>query len=91
MRTLKLRQALLLTATAATLAGAAGLASAAPRSVDPYLDGAATAQRADMVSQSANPHGPRDPYTDGGGNISPRDVYVDASRNGPRDPFTDGA
>ena len=87
MRTLK--QALLLTATAATLAGAAGLASAAPRSVDPYLDGAVASQGAGVFS-AGTVHRPRDPYTDGG-NIGPRDVYTDGARNGPRDPFTDGA
>ena len=76
MRTLK--QALLATALAATLGGVASLASAAPRSVDPYLDGAATGQARDVYTQGANALGPRDPFTDG-------------ARNGERDAFSDGA
>ncbi len=76
MRTLK--QALLATALAATLGGVASLASAAPRSADPYLDGAATAQARDIYTQGASKLGPRDPFTDG-------------ARNGTRDAFSDGA
>ncbi|NUA30917.1 hypothetical protein [Cupriavidus basilensis] len=88
MRTLK--QALLATALAATLGGAASLASAAPRSVDPYLDGAATGQARDSDTQGANKLGPRDPFTDGA-RSGTRDPFTDGARNGTRDSFSDGA
>lgn len=80
MRTIK--QALLYTALTATLASAAGLANAAPRSADPYTDGGRSI------------HEPRSPYTDGGFSATgKRDVYTDGafSATGKRDVFTDGA
>ncbi|GAB7542085.1 hypothetical protein [Cupriavidus sp. 8B] len=89
MRTLK--QALLAAALAATLGGVASLASAAPRSVDPYLDGAATTSQArDIYTQGASKLGPRDPFTDGA-RAGARDPFTDGARNGTRDAFSDGA
>jgi hypothetical protein len=88
MRTIK--QALLYTALTATIAGAAGLANAAPRSPDPYTDGARVTNRDGMAERN----GTRDPYTDGGRAIhDPRSPYTDGgfSAIGKRDAFTDGA
>ncbi len=88
MRSIK--QALLYTALTATLAGAAGLANAAPRAADPYTDGARVTNRDGYVDRV----GTRDPYTDGGHSIQqPRDPYTDGgfSATGKRDAFTDGA
>ncbi|RZT31396.1 copper resistance protein CopQ [Cupriavidus agavae] len=86
-----LKKALLCTAITATLAGAAGLANAAPRSVDPYTDGARVTAPRDVYSDGARITGPRDVYTDGA-RMGTRDVYTDGARvRSPRDSFTDGA
>lgn len=84
-----IKQALLYTALTATLATTAGLANAAPRSVDPYLDGARVTNRDGYVNRL----GTRDPYTDGGRSVQePRSPYSDgANATGPRDVYTDGA
>jgi len=85
-----IKQALLYTALSATLASAAGLANAAPRSADPYTEGALATHRDGYVNRL----GTRDPYTDGGRSIQdPRSPYTDGgfSAIGKRDPFTDGA
>ncbi len=93
MRTLK--QALMAATVAATFAGAAGVANAAPRSVDPFTDGAysATGPRSVYTDGSFSAIGKRDPFTDGGHSMGQRDVYTDGSfsATGKRDAFTDGA
>lgn len=73
-----IRNVLLSTALTATLAGAAGLANAAPRAADPFTDGARV--------------GARDVYTDGA-RVGARDPFTDGSRavHDARNPFSDGA
>ena len=88
MRTIK--QALLYTALTATIAGAAGLANAAPRNPDPYTDGARVTNRDGLVERT----GTRDVYTDGARGIhDQRSPYTDGgfSATGKRDVYTDGA
>lgn len=78
-----LRHVLLSTTLLATLAGTAGIASAAgagTRTADPYLDGART--------------GARDIYTDGARAVNDqRSPFTDGARSvhDQRDPFTRGA
>ncbi len=82
------KNALLYTALAATLAGTAGLANAAPRSADPYSDGARVTSRDGNVDRT------RDVYTDGAREVrGSRDPFTDGafSATGKRDTFTDGA
>lgn len=65
---------------AATLAGTAGLANAAPRSTDPFTDGARVGAR-DVYSDGARAvHDTRSPFVDGA-----------FSATGPRDAFDSGA
>lgn len=88
MRSLK--RAMLYTALTATLASTAGIASAAPRSPDPYTDGSRVTNRDGYVDRT----GARDPFTDGGRSVhDPRSPYGDGafSAIGKRDPFADGA
>ncbi|TWG85963.1 hypothetical protein L602_002200000180 [Cupriavidus gilardii J11] len=77
MRTLTLKHTLLATSFAATLTAFAGVAQAAPHSVDPYTDGAVTSQR--------------DIYVDGARATGPRDAFTDGARIDNRDPHSDGA
>lgn len=75
-----IRQTIAYAALAATLAGTAGLAHAAPRSADPFTDGARV--------------GARDVYTDGARAVhDTRNPFVDGafSATGPRDAFDSGA
>ncbi|CAG2150513.1 hypothetical protein D3C87_1396720 [compost metagenome] len=75
-----IRQTIAYAALAATLAGTAGLAHAAPRSADPFTDGARV--------------GARDVYTDGARAVhDTRSPFVDGafSATGPRDAFDSGA
>ncbi len=83
-----LKKALLYTALTATLAGAAGLANAAPRNPDPFTDGARVTSRDGYVDRI----GTRDVYSDGA-RVGTRDVFTDGARDvrSARDPFTDGA
>lgn len=85
-----LKNALLYTALAATLAGTAGLANAAPRSVDPFSDGARVTNRDGYVNRT----GTRDVFTDGARDVrDARNPFSDGafSATGKRDTFTDGA
>lgn len=75
MRSLSLKQTLLAASVFATFVAAAGV-QAAPRSVDPYSDGARTEAR--------------DPYTEGH-RADVRDPYTDGARTDARDARTDGA
>lgn len=63
-----LRHVLLSTAILATLAGTAGIASAAPRTTDPYTDGARSVhdQRSPFSDGARTVHEQRDPFTQGG-------------------------
>lgn len=83
-----LKKALLYTALTATLAGAAGLANAAPRNPDPFTDGARVTNRDGYVDRI----GTRDVYSDGA-RVGTRDVFTDGARDvrSARDPFSDGA
>lgn len=75
-----LKKALLYTALATTLAGAATMANAAPRSADPFTDGARVGAR-DVYSDGARSvQDARSPFTDGAHDV--RDA---------RSSFTDGA
>ncbi|MCA3190910.1 MAG: copper resistance protein CopQ [Cupriavidus sp.] len=85
-----LKKALLYTALATTLAGAATMVTAAPRSVDPYTDGARVTNRDGLVERL----GTRDVYTDGARDVrDARNPFVDGAHDvrDPRNPFTDGA
>lgn len=82
------KKALLYSALAATLAGTAGLANAAPRSADPFTDGARATSRDGYVDRT------RDVYSEGAHDVrSKRDPYTDGafSATGKRDTFSDGA
>ncbi|PLP96531.1 copper resistance protein CopQ [Cupriavidus pauculus] len=85
-----LKKALLYTALAATLAGAATMVNAAPRSADPYTDGARVTNRDGLVERV----GARDVYTDGARDVrDARNPFVDGAHDvrDARSPFTDGA
>lgn len=87
----KIKQALLFTALTATIAGTAGLANAAPRSADPFTDGARITNR-DGFTDGARTS-TRDPFTDGARSIQDaRSPFTDGSfsATGPRDKFTSG-
>ncbi|WP_404995068.1 copper resistance protein CopQ [Cupriavidus pauculus] len=82
------KKALLYSALAATLAGTAGLANAAPRSADPFTDGARATSHDGYVDRK------RDVYSEGAHDVrSKRDPYSDGafSATGKRDTFSDGA
>jgi len=83
------KKALLHTALVATLAGTAAMANAAPRSADPYTDGARA-----TTSQTAERLGKRDVFTDGARDVrDARNPFTDGAHDirDPRSPFTDGA
>lgn len=83
-----IKKALLYATLAATFAGTAGLAHAAPRSADPYSDGARVTSRDGYVDRT------RDVFTDGAHDVrTKRDPFTDGaySATGKRDVFSDGA
>ncbi len=82
------KKALLYTALATTLAGAATMANAAPR--DPFTDGARVTNRDGYVDRL----GTRDVFTDGARDVrDARNPFVDGAHDvrDARSPFTDGA